>query len=59
VEVVEPLGSEQHVLVRVGQELVTVKLPREQRVHASDAVRLAADPARLHLFDVETGVACR
>ncbi|HEY1916358.1 MAG TPA: sn-glycerol-3-phosphate ABC transporter ATP-binding protein UgpC [Streptosporangiaceae bacterium] len=59
VEVVEPLGSEQHVLVRAGEELVTVRLPREQRLHASDAVRLAADPVKLHLFDVDTGVACR
>jgi multiple sugar transport system ATP-binding protein len=59
VEVVEPLGSEQHVLVRAGEEQVTVKLPREQRLHASDAVRLAADPAKLHLFDVDTGVAYR
>ena len=59
VEVVEPLGSEQHVLVRAGEELVTVKLPREQRLHASDAVRLTADPAKLHLFDVDTGAAYR
>jgi multiple sugar transport system ATP-binding protein len=59
VEVVEPLGSEQHVLVRAGEDLVTVKLAREHRLRAGDAVRLAADPERLHLFDVETGVAYR
>jgi multiple sugar transport system ATP-binding protein len=57
VEVVEPLGSEQHVILAVGDETVTAKLPREHRFHHSEKVTLSVDPARVHLFDPGTGKA--
>src|SRR5579875_2131425 len=51
VEVVEPLGAEQHVIVNVGDTSVTVKRPREERMDRDEKVALTVDPARLHFFD--------
>lgn len=56
VDVVEPLGSEQHVLVRVGADALTAKLPRSDRLRLEDPVTLAvADHQGVHIFDVDTG----
>lgn len=57
VEVVEPLGFEQYVLVDVGGETLTARMPRERSVVANQKVAFATDPEFLHLFDAETGVA--
>jgi multiple sugar transport system ATP-binding protein len=59
VEVVEPLGADQHVIVAVGETSVTVRRPREDRIERDEKIALTVDPARLHLFDAETGVAYR
>jgi ABC-type sugar transport system ATPase subunit len=59
VEVVEPLGSEQHVLVRVSGDLVTAKLPREHRFRRDERVRFSVPADRLYLFDPESGLAYR
>jgi multiple sugar transport system ATP-binding protein len=59
VEVVEPLGSDQHVLVSVGDASVTVRRPREERMERDEKVTFTVDPARLHLFDAESGKAYR
>ncbi|NND19995.1 MAG: sn-glycerol-3-phosphate ABC transporter ATP-binding protein UgpC [Silicimonas sp.] len=55
ISVVEPTGSETHVVSRtVGAEIVSVF--RERHVLRPDQpIYLAADPARIHLFDPETG----
>jgi multiple sugar transport system ATP-binding protein len=75
VEVVEPLGSEQHLVVSVGAgngaddgagdgaspaagvETVIAKLPRERRFALAEKVTLTVDPARIHLFDPDSGQA--
>jgi multiple sugar transport system ATP-binding protein len=54
VEVVEPLGSEILLDVRVGETPVVARLDPGLRVSAHDRVRLAFDPARVHLFDTAT-----
>jgi multiple sugar transport system ATP-binding protein len=59
VEVVEPLGAEQHVLVTVGDARVTVKRPREDRMEREEKVTFTVDPAHLHFFDAESGRAYR
>ncbi len=67
VAVVEPTGSETHVVVRVGgngagngagpggSEIVGLFRERH-RFRPGDAIRLAPDPAAVHLFDRATGV---
>ncbi|MBO0828925.1 MAG: sn-glycerol-3-phosphate ABC transporter ATP-binding protein UgpC [Streptosporangiales bacterium] len=57
VEVVEPLGSEQHVLVAVGEQTVTAKGPREEHFEIGEKVVFALDPGHLHIFDAESGEA--
>jgi multiple sugar transport system ATP-binding protein len=59
VEVVEPLGSDQHILVSVGDASITVRRPREERVERDEKVIFTVDPAHLHLFDAESGQAYR
>jgi len=59
VEVVEPLGSDQHILVTVGETSVTVRRPREERVERDEKMAFTVDPAHLHFFDAESGEAYR
>lgn len=58
VEVVEPLGADQHVLVRVGDSAITAKLPRSDRVQIDDKVTLTvSDESGVHVFDASSGQA--
>ena len=55
VELIEPLGSETHVSVRVGDELLTCKFPARAGLEVGSAVNLAIDITRMKVFDQETG----
>ena len=57
VEVVEPLGSEILLDVRVGDAPVVAKVDPGMRVAAHDKVRLAFDPMRVHFFDTSSEAA--
>ena len=57
VEVVEPLGSEILLDVRVGESPVVARVDPGVRVAAHDRVRLAFDPARAHFFDATSEAA--
>jgi multiple sugar transport system ATP-binding protein len=57
VEVVEPLGSEILLDVRVGEAPIVAKMEPGMRVAAHDRVRLAFDPQRVHFFDATTEAA--
>jgi len=57
VEVVEPLGSEILLDVRVGEAPVVAKMEPRMRVAAHDKVRLAFEPERAHFFDTTTEAA--
>ena len=57
VEVVEQLGSEILLDTRVGPALMAASIDPESKVRAHDRLRLALNPARLHLFDAETEAA--
>lgn len=59
VDVVEPLGSEQHVLVDVAGEKLTARLTRDKVVKVDQKVTFAVDASFVHLFDLETGEAVR
>jgi multiple sugar transport system ATP-binding protein len=59
VEVIEPLGSEQHVIVKVGDALVTAKMAREHKIGVGEKIAFTLDPARLHVFDPDSGRALR
>jgi multiple sugar transport system ATP-binding protein len=55
VDVVEPLGSETYVVLRVADELVTARFPPRTRVAPGDVVEVAITPDHLHLFATEGG----
>ena len=56
VSVVEPTGSETHVVSRLGEaEIVSVFRDRHP-LKPGDAIHLAANPGRVHLFAPESGV---
>ena len=57
VEVVEQLGSEILLDMRVGPALMVASVEPTVRVRAHDKLRLALKPERLHLFDAETEAA--
>ncbi len=55
VELVEPLGHEQLVHVRIGEAMVTVRSLERERPEIGARAWLEFDPGRIHLFDAETG----
>jgi multiple sugar transport system ATP-binding protein len=54
VEVVETLGSEQHVYFNTGSKSFVAKLDASNRVAMGDRVRLAIPTDEIHLFDAGT-----
>jgi multiple sugar transport system ATP-binding protein len=57
VEVVEQLGSEILLDVRVGEDTMVAAVEPTIRTKVQDSLRLAVNPDRLHFFDVKTEVA--
>jgi multiple sugar transport system ATP-binding protein len=57
VEVVEQLGSETLLDVKVGPCALVAALPPTVGVKIRDQMRLALNPAQLHFFDTKTGAA--
>jgi len=51
VALVEPLGSDTLVRVRVGERLLWVRLDGQAAVKAGDALPIGFDPARANIFD--------
>jgi multiple sugar transport system ATP-binding protein len=54
VEVVEPVGSEAFVILRCGDERLTIRVLPGQIPQVGQQVRLGCDAQRLHLFDAAT-----
>ncbi len=54
VEVVEPLGSEQYVLVDVSGAKLTARTKRDSSIRPDQKVAFAVDGSVVHLFDTET-----
>src|SRR5436305_3557081 len=57
IDVVEPLGSEILLDVRVGDSPVVARVDPGLRFSARERVRLAFDPARVHFFDATSEAA--
>ena len=57
VEVVEPLGSEILLDVRVGEQLLVARTDSACRAKHHEKIRLAFFPERIHFFDPQTGEA--
>ena len=53
-DLVESLGSEQHVTVALRDTVIVAKLPSSPRIEHGSTLRLAVAPEHLHLFDAET-----
>src|SRR5262245_15162349 len=54
VEVVEPLGNEILLDVRVGKNPLVARVPPTSRVKIHEQIPLAFNPDRLHFFDTQT-----
>jgi multiple sugar transport system ATP-binding protein len=57
IEVVEQLGSEILLDMKVGEGAMVASVEPTVRVKVRDRLRLAMRPSRLHVFDAETGAA--
>ena len=55
VDVVEPMGNETYVYLRVDEKQITARLPGDQHPQVGELVGLAFDLDAIHLFDRETG----
>lgn len=56
VAVVEPTGSETHVVLRVGGQDIVAMFRDRVSFRPGDALTFTPDPERVHLFDKTTGV---
>ncbi len=54
VDVVEPLGSEILLDVKVGQNVIVIRVDPTNRVKVHEKIRLAFVPERIHFFDAQT-----
>jgi multiple sugar transport system ATP-binding protein len=54
VDVVEPLGSEILLDVKVGSHVMVARVEPTMRARVHDVIELAVDPERLHFFDAKT-----
>jgi multiple sugar transport system ATP-binding protein len=54
VEVVEPLGSEILLDVRVGQQLLVARVDSSCRARHHEKIRLTFVPERMYFFDLQT-----
>lgn len=55
VSVVEPTGSETHIVARLGDRDVTAVTRDRPSVRPGETIHLAPVPGRVHLFDAESG----
>ncbi|MBN9274998.1 MAG: TOBE domain-containing protein, partial [Mesorhizobium sp.] len=55
VEVVEPMGSDALVWLKLGKQNFTVRVTYERTPRNADAVGIGFDPMRASLFDAQTG----
>ena len=57
VEVIEQLGSEILLDVRVGDDSMVAAVDPTTRTKVQETLRLAVNPERLHFFDADTEMA--
>jgi multiple sugar transport system ATP-binding protein len=59
VDVIEPLGAEIFLYLSTGENTITARVEPHLRFTVGQEVELALNPAKMHLFDVETEQAIR
>jgi multiple sugar transport system ATP-binding protein len=55
VSLVEPMGSETHIIAHAGETEIVAVLKERTRIHEGDPVKLSFDTAQAHFFDPESG----
>ena len=55
VSLVEPTGSETHLIAHAGQTEIVAVLKERLQIHEGETVRLAFDVSHTHYFDPESG----
>jgi multiple sugar transport system ATP-binding protein len=55
VSLIEPTGSETHLVAHAGQTEIVAVLKERMRIHEGDAVMLSFDTAQTHFFDPDSG----
>ncbi len=56
VELIEPLGAETHVAVRVGDEVITCRTPPRSGLEVGSTINLSFDIAQATIFDGTSGL---
>jgi ABC-type sugar transport system ATPase subunit len=56
VELIEPLGSETHVSVRVGTEILICRFPPRSGLAAGATINVQFDPQQMKVFDAASGM---
>ncbi len=57
VEVVEPLGSEQFVYLKVNDQEFTSRMPARAQLNPGGAIEVVFDTEKMHIFDRQTEMA--
>jgi multiple sugar transport system ATP-binding protein len=57
VDVVETLGAEQHLFLAAEGNTFLARVGADYAAHVGDRVMATIDPAKLHVFDRESGIA--
>jgi multiple sugar transport system ATP-binding protein len=57
IEVIEQLGSEILLDMKVGSDVMVASVEPDVRVKVRDKLRIAISPSRLHVFDATSGAA--
>ena len=55
VSLVEPIGSETHLVVQADETQIVAVLKERLHIHEGEAIKLAFDTAQTHFFDMESG----
>ena len=56
VELIEPLGSETHVSVRVGEEILICRFPPRSGFETGATINVSFDPRQMKVFDSASGM---
>ena len=55
VSLIEPTGSETHLVAHAGQTEIVATLKERMRIHEGDTVKLSFDTVQAHFFDPDSG----
>ncbi len=56
IELIEPLGSETHVAIRVGEETLTCRFPPRSGAEPGATINVQFDPQQMKVFDAASGM---